>query len=43
MAVIVTGGFVLSVIKEHRPYIALACMFAVIALVLIMAASYSNQ
>ncbi|MFZ3075091.1 MAG: hypothetical protein WA114_02820 [Psychrobacter glacincola] len=42
MAVIVTGGYVLNVIIEHRPYIVLACMFVVIALVQIMAVSYSN-
>jgi hypothetical protein len=43
MAAIVIGGYALSVIKEHRPYIALACMFAVIALVQTMAVSYSNR
>ncbi|WP_351059318.1 hypothetical protein [Psychrobacter sp. TB20-MNA-CIBAN-0197] len=43
MAVIVTGGYALNAVIEHRPYIALACMFAVIASGLIMAASYSNR
>ena len=42
MAVIAFGGFVLNVIKEHQSYIVLACMFADIVSMQIMAVSYSN-
>ena len=42
MGITAIGGYALNAVKEYRYYIALACMFAVIALVLIMAVSYSN-
>ena len=42
MVVIVTGGYALNARSVSVFYIALACMYAVIALVLIITHSYSN-
>lgn len=42
MVVIVTGGYALNARSVSVFYIALACMYAVIALVLIIIHSYSN-
>ena len=42
MVVIVTGGYALNARSVSVFYIALACMYAVIALVLIIIHSYNN-